>query len=71
MFPFDKIWSKLNKDSDFVKLATEFLFGKPIVEEHLFIYFNIIKHYLKNNQNLDIAQNYINYLIKNIQLLLK
>jgi tetratricopeptide (TPR) repeat protein len=64
LFPFDKIWSKLNKDSDFVKLATEFLFGKPIVEEHLFIYFNIIKHYLKNNQNLDIAQNYINYLIK-------
>ncbi len=71
IFSFNDKWKQIDKSKDKTKSYCEFLFGEKMSEEHLYVYFQTIKFWLKNKVNLVQAENWINILIKKYPLFLE
>jgi hypothetical protein len=64
IFPFDQNWIKESDTHDRIAVFTKFLFGKKMSEDLLYVYFQILKDWLKKNTNLKESQEWLNTLLK-------
>lgn len=64
IFPFDQNWIKKDETDDRIKVFTKFLFGKKMSEDLLYVYFQIIKDWLKKDINLRESQEWLTTLMK-------
>lgn len=71
IFPFDENWIKDDETNEKIKVFQKFLFGKKMSEDLLYVYFQIIKYWLKTNTNLEESQIWLTNLIKSYPLFIE